>query len=294
MPLQSVPLQSVPAIFDRALLRHRIARANQRGFADFLLARIADDMDDRLRAVSRVFPLAADIGTPTPLVARRIAQRAGAEATIRLAPAPDMGASLPTVVANDEMLPLARESIDLAVSALALQAVNDLPGALTQIRRAMRPDGLMLATLFGGETLTELRAVLTQAEVELTGGASPRVAPFADLRDMGALLQRAGFTLPVADCERVTVRYDHLFALAADLRAMGATNVLVERSRKPLRRAVAARAAQLYAERFSDRDGRIRATFELLHLSGWAPHPSQQKPLPPGSARRRIAENVPS
>ncbi|TAL77668.1 MAG: methyltransferase domain-containing protein, partial [Beijerinckiaceae bacterium] len=182
------------------------------------------------------------------------------------------------------------ESFDLAVSALALHMVNDLPGALVQIRRSLRPDGLFIGAIIGGGSLTELREALGEAEAEVTGGASPRVAPFADVRDMGGLLQRAGFALPVADSEPLNVRYDNLLALMADLRAMGATNALAERLRSPTRRQVFMRAAEIYAERFSDPDGRIRATFEVIFLSGWAPHASQQKPLAPGSARMRLAD----
>jgi SAM-dependent methyltransferase len=179
---------------------------------------------------------------------------------------------------------------DLAASLLALHAVNDLPGALIQIKRALRPDGLFIACLLAGQSLTELRQSLLAAEVELTGGASPRVAPFADLRDLGGLLQRAGFALPVIDSESVTVRYGDMFGLLRDLRAMGWANALSERSRKPLRRSVLLRAAELYAERFADPDGRLRATFEIVWLSGWAPHESQQKPLRPGSAKARLAD----
>ncbi len=176
------------------------------------------------------------------------------------------------------------------MSALTLQTLNDLPGALVQMRRALKPDGLFLGCLFGGQTLQELRAVLTEAEIEATSGASPRVAPFADLRDLGGLLQRAGFALPVTDTDRLTVRYDTLFALIGDLRAMGLTNVLVDRSRRPTSRTVMLRAAALYAARFADADGRLRATFEIVWLSGWAPHASQQKPLRPGSATTRLAD----
>jgi SAM-dependent methyltransferase len=168
--------------------------------------------------------------------------------------------------------------------------VNDLPGALAQIRRALKPDGLLLAALVGGASLTELRQAFAQAESEIEGGASPRVAPFADVRELGALMQRAGFALPVVDCDRLTVRYDTIFNLMRDLRRMGATNVLRERRRTPLRRATLARMAQVYAQRFADPDGRLRASFEIVWLSGWAPHESQQKPLKPGSAKQRLAD----
>jgi SAM-dependent methyltransferase len=195
-----------------------------------------------------------------------------------------------SIVADEEALPFASGSFELIVSALSLQWANDLPGVLVQIRRALAPDGLFLAALIGGQTLIELRTAFTAAEAELTGGASPRVAPFADVRDLGGLLQRAGFALPVTDVEPILVRYASMFALLRDLRAMGATNALTERSRVPLRRAVFTRAAEIYADRFSDSDGRVRATFEIVWLSGWAPHESQQKPLAPGSARMRLAD----
>jgi SAM-dependent methyltransferase len=178
------------------------------------------------------------------------------------------------------------------ISALAFQFVNDLPGVLAQIRRALRPDGLLMAAMIGGDTLTELRQSFAAAEAELEGGISPRVAPFADLRDIGALLQRVGLALPVTDVDRVVVRYDSVFSLMHDLRRMGATNILVERRRMPTRRATMLRMAEIYNERFADPDGRIRATFDIIWLSGWAPHESQQKPLKPGSAKASLAEAV--
>ena len=187
-------------------------------------------------------------------------------------------------------MPFGDGIFDLVVSALALQFVNDLPGTLVQIRRTLKPDGLFLAALIGGETLTELRQSFAAAESEVEGGVSPRVAPFADLRDLGALLQRAGFALPVTDIDRIIVRYDSAFALMHDLRRMGATNLLIDRRRVPLRRATLMRMAEIYSERFSDADGRVRATFEIVWLSGWAPHPSQQQPLRPGSAKARLAD----
>jgi SAM-dependent methyltransferase len=194
------------------------------------------------------------------------------------------------VVGDPEFLPFRGESLDLVASALALHLVDDLPGALAQIRRALKPDGLFIANLIGGETLRELRESFAFAEAELTGGASPRVAPFAELRELGALLQRAGFALPVIDQDRLTVRYGNALELMRDLRAMGATNALLERSRRPLRREVLFRAAAVYSERFADPDGRIRASFDIISLSGWAPHESQQQPLRPGSARTRLAD----
>jgi SAM-dependent methyltransferase len=191
-----------------------------------------------------------------------------------------------------EVLALPPESLDLAISALAFQFVNDLPGVLAQVRRVLRPDGLLLAAMIGGDSLTELRQSFAAAEAELEGGASPHVAPFADLRDIGSLLQRAGLALPVTDVDRVVARYDNAFALMQDLRRMGATNILFERRRRPTRRATMLRMAQVYGERFADADGRIRATFDIIWLSGWAPHESQPKPLRPGSATASLAEAV--
>ena len=194
------------------------------------------------------------------------------------------------MIGDAEHLPLAPESCDLIVSALALQNANDLPGALVQIRRALAPDGLFLGCLLGGRTLHELRSVLTEAETSIRGGASPRVYPFADIRDMGGLLQRAGLALPVADSEQLTVRYPDLFVLMTDLRAMGASSALVARDRRPGPRSMFLEAARLYAERFADADGRIRATFEIISVSGWAPHDSQQKPARRGSGRVSLVE----
>lgn len=272
-------------VFDRALYRRRLRAALAAGYPDFLLARCADDLEERLAAVLRRFGLAADLGSALPLAAPVLRQKA--DGLVRLAETPDAGADL---VGDLEALPFSAASLDLSASLLALHVVNDLPGALLQIRRSLRPDGLFIGCMLAGQSLTELRQVLLAAEVEVSGGASPRVAPFADLRDLGSLLQRAGFALPVVDSELVTVRYGDLFGLLRDLRAMGWANALLERSRKPLRRAVLLRAAELYAERFSDPDGRLRATFEVVWLSGWAPHESQQKPLRPGSAKTRLAD----
>jgi SAM-dependent methyltransferase len=272
-------------VFDRALYRRRLAAALADGYPDFLLARCADDLAERLSAVLRRFGVAADLGSALPLATPVLRQKA--DGVLRLAEVAGAGAD---IVGDLEALPFAAASLDLSASLLALHAVNDLPGALLQIRRSLRPDGLFIGCLLAGQSLTELRQSLLAAEVEVSGGASPRVAPFADLRDLGSLLQRAGFALPVVDSELVTVRYGDLFGLLRDLRAMGWANTLLERSRKPLRRAVLLRAAELYAERFADPDGRLRASFEIVWLSGWAPHESQQKPLRPGSAKARLAD----
>jgi SAM-dependent methyltransferase len=269
-----------PVLFDRRLLLIRRLRAMELGPATFLLERVAAEMAERLHAVLREFNTAADIGTPDSAVSDALAGRVAQLARIAL---PDV---------DSEPLALQPDSLDLAVSALAFQFVNDLPGVLAQIRRALKPDGLLLAAMIGGDTLNELRQSFAAAEAECESGVSPRVAPFADLRDIGALLQRAGFALPVTDVDRVVVRYDSAFALMADLRRMGATNILIERRRKPTRRATMLRMAQLYSERFADPDGRIRATFDVIWLSGWTPHESQQKPLKPGSAKASLADAV--
>ena len=291
-----------PIIFDRARQRAYRGRAAVLGPSTFLLERVAEDLSDRLAAVLRRFDCALDLGTPTGAV-RRVLAASGKVGTIIAAEASagsaaswpldrgvaSSGAQL-AVAADEEALPFRDASLDLVVSALALQFVNDLPGTLIQIRRALKPDGLLLAALAGGETLTELRQTFAAAEAEVEGGISPRVIPFPDVREMGALLQRAGFALPVTDVDRLTVRYPSPTSLMHDLRRMGATNALRERSRRPLKRATLHRVIEIYAERFADRDGRIRATFEIIWLSGWAPHESQQKPLAPGSARRRLAD----
>jgi SAM-dependent methyltransferase len=256
---------------------------------------VAEDLADRLAAVLRRFDLAVDLGTPGNALQGALA-RVGSVRTIvdaRAPPGVNEGPAKPAkarVIADEEALPFGDASLDLVVSVLALQFVNDLPGALVQIRRALKPDGLFLAAFCGGDTLTELRQSFAAAESDIEGGVSPRVAPFADLRDLGALLQRAGFALPVTDTDRLIVRYDSAFALMHDLRRMGATNALLARRRTPLRRATLLRMAEIYGERFADADGRIRATFEIVWLSGWAPHPSQQQPLQPGSARARLAD----
>jgi SAM-dependent methyltransferase len=274
-------------VFDRKLLRARRKRALALGPTTFLLERVAGDLVDRLSLVTRKFALAADIGTPGDTLRKLIARDKLAARIVALG---DMAQGGEHVIADEEALPLAEGSFDLAVSALALHFANDLPGALIQIRRALKPDGLFLAAMLGGETLHELREAFAAAESEIEGGVSPRVAPFADLRDAGALLQRAGFALPVTDIDRLTVRYDTAFALMHDLRRMGAANALVERRRTPLRRATLLRMAGIYAERFADADGRLRASFDVVWLSGWAPHASQQQPLRPGSAKARLAD----
>ena len=269
---------TAPLLFDRAMLRARQERARLGEPATFLLDRVTEDMEERLAAVTRGFADAAEIWTPGQLLRPPLADRFKSIRRID----PD----------DTEALRLPPESIDLALSALAFQFVNDLPGVLAQVRRALKPDGLLLAAMIGGDTLTELRQAFAEAEAECEGGVSPRVAPFADLRDIGSLLQRAGFALPVTDVDSVVVRYDNAFALMEDLRRMGATNVLVERRRTPTRRATMLRMSEIYVQRFCERDGRIPASFDIIWLSGWAPHESQPKPLRPGSAKASLEAAV--
>ncbi|MFT0861289.1 methyltransferase domain-containing protein [Ancylobacter sp. G4_0304] len=274
-------------IFDPRALAARRRRALALGAETFLLERVAEDLADRLAAVKRDFAVAADLGTPADSVRRALA---GAPMIGRLlAFGPAERADVAAVI-DAEALPFAPASLDLVVSGLALQTVNDLPGVLAQIRRALRPDGLLLAALFGSGTLAELREAFAIAESDTLGGISPRVAPFADLRDLGGLMQRAGLALPVTDVDRVVVRYGDPLSLLHDLRRMGAANPLTDRTRVPLLRKTLVRAFEVYAERFSDPDGRLRATFEICWISGWAPHESQQKPLRPGSAKMRLAD----
>lgn len=290
-------MNAPPRLFDRDLHRRRLGRA-ARGYAaaDFLKRRAAEDIVDRLGAVQRRFPLAVDLGARNGAFARAlaeqpdVAEKVGTLIETDLAPAMLSGRPGPRLAVDEERLPFADASLDLAVSSLALHWTNDLVGALIQVRRALKPDGLFIGAILGGATLTELRQALLQAESELAPGVGPRVSPFADAYDGAALLQRAGFALPVSDVDRVTVRYAHPLKLLADLRAMGETNVLVERPRSPLTRAILGRTFELYAERFAEADGRIAATFEIVTLTGWAPHPDQQQPLKPGSAKVRLAD----
>jgi SAM-dependent methyltransferase len=290
-------MSTAPALlFDRALRRKRLDRAaGSHPAADFLQRRAAADAAERLAGILHDFPLAVDLGAKRGAFAEALAASDAApriSVLIQADPSLAMlsGRSGLRLAADGEHLPFADASLDLVVSLLNLHWTNDLVGALIQIRRALKPDGLFLGALFGGETLTELRQALMQAEIDIHGGAGPRVSPFADAIDGAGLLQRAGFALPVADVDRVTVRYDHPIKLMADLRAMGETNVLIDRDRRPLTRAVLTRMSEIYAERFALPDGRVPATFEIIGLTGWAPHESQQKPLKPGSAKMRLAD----
>lgn len=280
------------ALFDTDLIQQRRARALKQPVegADFLLKLAAEELAERLAVVERHFDEAVELHGGTGLAGRMCARTGKIGHLLRL--------ELPNAHSGEgeireaplELLPLEPETINLAISPLALHLTNDTPGVFIQVRRALKPDGLFLAVIPGAGTLAELKDVMLAAEADIYGGASPRVIPFADVRDIGALMQRAGFALPVVDTESRTVRYGSMFSLLKDLRAMGMTNPLQNRSRKPLSRRFFLRAAELYQERYADADGRIRATFSFIHVSGWAPHDSQQKPLKPGSAKARLAD----
>lgn len=281
---------SSPQILNRRHLRTRLERAariNDRG-AMFLLDHVREDVIDRLHLVNRTFGTAVDISGWDSDLCDTLGARAMATKAVRLAPFVARG--LPQAIVDDEVLPLGDKCCDLILSMLNLQFVNDLPGLLAQARRALRPDGLFLGAAIGGESLHELRTCLAEAELEISGGLSPRVSPLAEIRDLGSLLQRAGFALPVTDTDRITVRYDSLTDLARDLRAMAATNILNDRRALCPPRMLFPLAARIYAEKYSDPDGRLRATFDIVWLSGWAPHASQQQPLKPGSAQTSLAD----
>jgi SAM-dependent methyltransferase len=287
---------SPPRLFDRGLHGARLSRAAPRfARADFLKRRAVDDVVERLAATKRNFPTAIDLGARNGLLAKALSQ-SGRPGQIGWLMESDLSWAMlarpggAKVVVDEESLPFSEGCADLIVSTLALHWVNDMVGALIQIRRALKPDGLFLGALLGGATLLELRQALTEADLERIGGAGPRVSPFIDAGDVGDLMRRAGFALPVVDVDRVTVRYASPLALLADLRAMGETNVLFERSRAPLSRSVLARASEIYLDRFAGPDGRAPATFEIIGLTGWAPHPDQPKPLKRGSATARLEE----
>jgi SAM-dependent methyltransferase len=282
-----------PQIFDRGLHRLRLARAARaRSGADFLSLRVAEDLAERLEAINRRFDLAADLGARDGAFAAALGACSAAEKIGWLIEAPEAPGSrrARALIADAEQSPFAEGSLSLIISRLALHWVNDLVGALIQVRRALRPDGLFLGALLGGATLTELRQSLMAAEAELRGGAGPRVSPFLDLGDGAALLQRAGFALPVADTDTVRVLYDEPLKLLADLRAMGETSALLDRPAAPLTRAVLKRTFEIYRARHAAPDGRIIATFEILTLTGWAPHPDQPKALRRGSAKMSLAQ----
>ena len=280
-------------IFDRTLLTQRRARfANKLAAHDFLLQRAGEDIQLRLGAVMREFDIALDLGAHHGVLTQILRNDTRCAHIISTDLCEPLIARCegPRAVCDEEFLPFKTQSLDLVVSGLTLHMVNDLPGALVQIRRALKPDGLFLAAVLGGNTLRELREAMALAEDEIDGGVSPRVAPFADVRDYGALLQRAGFALPVTDSDVVNVTYATPFDLMREVQGMGASNALAERRKAPLKRSILMRAAEIYSERFAAENGRVRATFEIIHLTGWAPDASQPKPLRPGSARMRLAD----
>lgn len=280
-------MSDVPTVFDESLRRRRRQRAAS-GFGafSFLADSAATELGERLSAIDRDFHQAVWYGAAPAPSLPRVSWRHG-DAAAAFVPAGG-------VVYEEQRLPFAAEALDLYASALTLHAVNDLPGALAQIRRALKADGLFVAALFGGQTLHELRLSLAEAEIEIDGGLSPRVSPFIDVRDAGALLQRAGFALPVADVDTISVRYEHPLKLIGDLRGMGETNVLSERRRVFLKRRVLMRASEIYLEKFGGSDGRIAATFDIVYLTGWAPHASQQQPLKPGSGKVSLKDALKS
>lgn len=283
-------------VFDRAAVRHHRERAaGAFGAHDFLHREVAERLAERLDDVTRRFPRALCLGAHDGAMARALRGRGGIETMVQCDLSPAMAAAAaraggPSLAADEEFLPFAAESFDLIVGLLTLHWVNDLPGALIQARRCLKPDGLFLAAMLGGETLRELRDCLAEAEIAEEDGLSPRLSPFADIRDAGALLQRAGFALPVADLDSIAVTYADALALMHDLRGMGESNAVAARRRGFTRRATLLRAAALYRERFRDKDGRLPATFQVVTLTAWAPHDSQQQPLRPGSAVTRLAD----
>jgi len=290
--IQGVPAPDPLLVFDRSTLRQRRDRAARHWDRQaFLKREIAGRLAERLGEVRRTFPLALDLGCHGDEMVRALGTSKMVAEVVRV----DLGlgfarrANGPALVADEEALPFAAHQFDLVLSAMDLHWVNDLPGTLLQIARILRPDGLFLGAMLGGATLWQLRRVLAAAESEIEGGLSPRVSPFAELHDAAGLLQRAGFALPVADSETIEVQYDDALALMRELGAMGESNLVVERRRGFTRRATLLRAAEIYRERFASPSGKVAASFEVLFLHGWAPHPSQPKPLRPGSAAHRLA-----
>jgi len=280
--------------FDRASVRrHRDRAAPGLARHDFLLREIGERLGERIGDIRRDFPRVLDLGAHDGAMADYLGP-AGRDMVVQCDLSPAMTAANrrghPRVVADEEWLPFAPESFDLAVSNLSLHWVNDLPGALAQVRRALKPDGFFLGALLGGDSLFELRRCLMDAELKIEGGLSPRISPMADIRDAGNLLTRAGFALPVADSDTLTVSYANAFELMKELRGMGESNAVAERRKGFSRRATLLEAAAMYAKDYADEDGRVTVTFQVLYLGGWTPHASQQKPLKPGSAAQRLAD----
>ena len=282
-------MTSPQIVFHRTALRRRKARAVvTRDSVSFLKERVLDDIADRLLATGRTFQTGLCLGALTtdsdPTLSGRI------ETLVETDLTNTAGRGHLPVIADEEWLPFAEDSFDLVISPLALHWVNDLPGSLIQINKALKPDGYFVGAMLGGATLTELRQCLLQAEAELTGGAIMRVSPFADALDMSQLLQRAGFALPVSDRDRLTIRYDTLFGLLNDLKASGETHAPADPRKRGLSRRILLRAAELYAEQFADPDGRLRVTVDIIWMTGWRPHASQPKAKRPGSASVRLAD----
>ena len=288
---------SIPRLFDQTAQRRNRARAAA-GFSgfDFLKREAAIRIADRLELMRRDFPLCLDFGSHDGTLTGVIRETGKTGMVLQADPAPEFAAmaaaSGPALASEYDRLPFAEGSFDAVFSCLMLHWVDDLPGVMAQIRRLLKPDGLCLVNLLGGATLTELRASLLEAEQEIYGGAGPRTAPMADIRDVGGLLGRAGLALPVADADRLTITYPDMFRLMADLRGMGEQNALLGRRRVPTSRRLFLRAAEIYHDRFAGPDGRILASFEIITLTGWAPHESQQTPLRPGSAAHRLADSL--
>jgi SAM-dependent methyltransferase len=275
----------VPQIFDSALRRRHLARAGAR--PAFYAQTLAAEIESRLALILRDFKTTLLFGPAAGEIRENLAATHRLGHIVTASPAPGPGVDL---VFEDEASPLAEASFDCIINLFSLNSVNDVPGSLAQYRLALKPDGLFLAGLFAGRTLFELREAWLAAESELTGGASLRVAPFADVRDLGSLLQRAGFALPAVDIDVTIVRYRDALSLMYEIRALGLQHALADRVRRPATAALLARAAAFYDSHYSDADGRIRATVETAWLIGWAPHASQQQPLRPGSAKARLAD----
>ena len=286
-------MSDTPLLFDRRLLRQRRARfVDEIANREVLIAHVAREIAERVDIMLRPFPRALDLGAYRGLLGRNIAALKSVGEVFYAESVYEYAARCPrpTIVCDEDLLPFANGVFNLVVSGLALHRVNDLPGSLIQIRRALAPDGLFMAAALGSNALSELRECLLEAEEEIERGASPRVSPFGDVRAYGALLQRAGFALPVTDAEDVTVIYPSPRELMREIRVLGGGNVLTARSKRPLSRRTLARAEELYRTRYGTPDGKVTATFQFVFMSGWAPDPSQQKPLAPGSARARLAD----
>lgn len=284
-------------LFSRSrLIQHKDRAASKFEQVSFLKDRVIEDICDRLSFINRQFDRALDIGSHGGMLAAAIELKPDLKDKIDFLAQSDLSAKMLArghnfgFVGDEEHLPLATQSLNLITTTLCMHWINDVPGFMAQARLALKPDGLFLGSFFGGRTLHELRSAFAQAETQMGQEPSPRVSPFADAQDGAQLLQRAGFALPVADSDVVTVRYENVFGLFRDLKAMGETAAFAGERGKPLTRSLVAQVADIYANQFADNDGRIRATFEIVTLTGWAPHDSQQKPLRPGSAKMRLSD----